>query len=91
VNIQIKLKTNTVLPRRALVIADSLLEYQKNRRLIYKDKSFIEKVVLFPFDMLYYVFAKVYLFMLTIYVYFCVKILNLPDEKIYPPYNDGKL
>jgi len=90
VDIQFRLKTSTRLPRQVLIIADSLLLYQKNRHLIYKGKPFSEKVVMFPFDMAYYVFAKVYLLLLTIYVYFCVKILQLPDEKIYPPYKGGK-
>jgi hypothetical protein len=90
-NIQFRLKINTRLPRLALVIADSLLFYQENRHLLYKGKPFSKKVFLFLFDMACYVFAKVYLFFLTIYVYFCVKILKLPDEYIYPPYNGGKL
>jgi ABC-type sulfate transport system permease subunit len=90
VDIHLKLQANTRLPRRVMVLADGLLHFQENRKYLYKGKSLFEKALTFPFDISIYIFSVVYLFLLTQYVMFCIKVLHLPDEKIYPPYKGGK-
>lgn len=85
--VDVKVNLNPMLPRKSMILADQLMNLVENRKAFYKNLKVTEKVIIFPLEIWIFLFAKIYLFLMTYYVLFCIKYLHLEEEEIFPPFN----